>query len=343
MVGDYMMFLSVCDDSGFLSVILLARNILDIISIVVPIILIIMLSIELSKIVMGNTDKQVPAVIKSATSKVIAAVAIFFIPTLVNLLLSMLNVTKFSATACWNNANATTIAEFKAVEEARKIQEKEELGKASEEAKKERDRVAEIREEARKENEKKAEEERKKNENKNGGIMLGDVVYYNQCDPSFGSRLYYASCGSICSCGCGPTSAAIIASTFLGAEGHHPVDAVAWICSHGGCTASGTVAQTNADYLKSLGLNVSQQYSYSANRQFLMDQMATGKYLAIILVHNNTRRNIFTSGGHFFVITGVKNGEFTIAQPSRPAQNNQTWPLSAFDGDAVNYYLVEKP
>lgn len=336
-----MLYLNACSDSNFLSVILLVKDILEIISIIVPIILIIMLAIELCKIVFGD-EKIVPKVTKSILVKVIAAVAIFFIPTIVNIFLGMLDQVKFSGSACWLNANSTTIAEFKAIEEANKLQEQEELGRASEEAKAERERVEKIREEARKENEKKAEEERKKNENKNGGIELGNVIYYNQCDPSFGSHLYYSSCGDICHCGCGPTSSAIIASTFLGASGHHPIDAVNWICSHGGCTANGTYASKNAEYLKSLGLNVSQEYSYSSNRQFLLDQMATGKYLAIILVHNNTGRNIFTGGGHFFVITGVKNGEFTIAQPSRPQQNNQTWPLSAFDGDAANFYLVSK-
>ena len=151
-----MSFLGICNNSNFLSVVLLVKNLIDIISIAVPIILILMLSIELSKIVMGNTDKMVPKVVKSVVVKTIAAVAIFFIPTLVNVLLSMLNQTNYVSTDCWNNANSLTIAEFKAVEEANKIQAQEDVDKEKKEAKQEREKVEKIREEARKENEKKA-------------------------------------------------------------------------------------------------------------------------------------------------------------------------------------------
>lgn len=322
-----------CEDSGFLSTILLAKTILEILCIVVPIILIVMLAIDLSKIIMGgDLDRTVKIVSKSIISKTLAAVAIFFVPTLVNLLLSMVNEVSYNASACWTNANSTTIAQFKAIEEARRIQEKEELGKASEEAKKERERVNKLREEARKENEEAASE--------NGGIMLGDVVYYNQCDYK---DYAYGSYGTICSHGCGPTSAAVIASTFLGSKGRGPVEVTKWVCSHGGCTQNGSYGNVCADYLKEQGLNVSKQIWWSSEAaKDLQQKLATGDYLALILVHDNTKRNIFTSGGHYFVLTGVKNGEFTIAQVSRPAQNNQTWPLSAFHGDAVYFYLVSK-
>lgn len=337
-----MSFLNVCDDSGVLSVILLAKNILDILSIIVPIILIIMLSVDVVKVVFGgDINKTIPKVTKSMISKCIAAVAIFFIPSIVNLFLSMLNQANYTAGACWENANPSSIAQFKAVEEANRLQEQEELGKEADEAKAERERVAKIREEARKENEEEAKklEEEAKNVN-DGGIMLGDVVYYNQCD----YKAYkYGSYGTICSHGCGPTSCAVIASTFLGKDGHSPVDATNWICSHGGCTSSGTYAYKNAEYLKHLGLNVSKEYYWTAdNVKLLMEKLSTGDYLAIILVRNKTGRAIFTKGGHFFVLTGVKNGEFTIAQVSKPAQNNQTWPISAFNGDAYDFYLVSK-
>ena len=329
-----MAYLNICDNSGILSVILVVKYVLDFITIIVPIALIIMMSIEVGKIVFaGDVSKTVSKVTKSIFYKCIAAVFIFFVPSLVNLLLSTLNQADYSAGACWENANPSTIAQFKLVEEANKLQEQEDLKREAEEARKERERVEKIREEARKKNE-------EENKDINGGIMLGDVVYYNQCD----YKAYkYGTYGTICSHGCGPTSCAVIASTFLGKEGHSPVDATNWICSHGGCTSGGTYAYKNAEYLKYLGLNVSKEYYWTAeNVKLLMEKLATGDYLAIILVRNNTKRNIFTSGGHFFVLTGVKNGEFTIAQVSRPAQNNQTWPKSAFDGDAYDFYLVSK-
>jgi len=331
------MFLRACEDSNFLSTILFMKSIMEFICIIVPIILIVMVSIQLGKIVLGD-EKIIPNVTKSIISKMIAAVLVFFVPTLVNLFLSLMGNSNFTATMCWNNANSTTIAKYRAVEEATRLQEKEEKGRAMAEEKAERERLAELREQTRLENEKEASERNKYQKIK--GVFSSDVIYYNQCDYK---NYSYGSYGSICSHGCGPTSSAVIASTFLGPSGHTPIEATNWICGHQGCTSSGTYAYKNAEYLTSLGLNVSgPHYWTSSDIDMLMDKLSTGNYLALILVVNNSGRAIFTTGGHFFVLTGVKNGEFTIAQVSKPSQNEQTWPLSAFDGDVSNFYLVSK-
>lgn len=328
-----MTFLNVCEDSGILSVILIAKNVLDIISLIVPIILIVLMSVEVGKVVFaGDVSKTIPKVKKSVVSKCIAAVAIFFVPSLVNLLLSMLGQNSYTAGVCWENANSSTIAQVRAVEEARKLQEQEELNREAEEARKQRELIEQLREEQRKKNEEEAK--------KLTGGMVNGIVYYYQCDYK---SYKYSSYGTICSHGCGPTSCAVIASTFLGKEGHTPVDTTKWICSHGGCYSSGTSWSGVTKYLKHVGLNVSKSYSWSsANVKLLMEKLATGNYLAVILVRNNTGRGIFTKGGHYFVLTGVKDGEFTIAQVSSKSQTKKTWPKSAFDGDVHSFYLVSK-
>ena len=137
-----MIFLDACNDSGVLSTILLLKEVFNIICIIVPIILIIMLSIELMKIVMGNVDKNVGKVVKSITTKAIAAVLVFFVPTLINLFLNLLDSSDISVTTCWKNANNVMIAELRSKEEARKLQEQYDLNKEKEEAKKEREKIA---------------------------------------------------------------------------------------------------------------------------------------------------------------------------------------------------------
>ncbi len=329
-----MLFLNVCEKADFLSVIYYIKYLIDIIGIIVPIALIIMVGIQLGKIVIGDV-KIIPKVAKSIVVKSIAAVAVFFIPSIVSIVLSYAGQVSYSATACWNNANAGTIAHYRAIEEAEKEKEKADLNKAMGEAKKELERVQKLREEESKKN---AELRNKYKTLK--GVFSKDVIYYNQCD--FKAYPYGNISGaSICSHGCGPTSSAVIASTFLGVSGHTPIDTTKWICDNGGCTSSGTYAGSNAQYLKHVGLDVSGPYYWTNDGiDLLMNKLATGKYLALILVADRTGRGIFTSGGHYFVLTGVQNGEFTIAQVSRPAQNDQTWPLSAFDGDVSNFYLV---
>ena len=106
-----MLFLNACENSNFLSTILLLKEILEVISILVPIILIVMLSIQLGKIIFGD-EKIIPGVLKSVVMKVVAAVLVFFVPTFVNLLLTNLNQAGFSTTDCWLNANNSSIAEL---------------------------------------------------------------------------------------------------------------------------------------------------------------------------------------------------------------------------------------
>ena len=337
-----MNFLDVCEESGFLSLILLAKEVLEIIAIIVPVALIIMVAVQLGKIVIGDI-KIVPKITKSIVVKMIAAALVFFMPTLVNLLLTTLGRTSYDTGTCWTNANTATIAYYKAIEEAEKIKLQNEKQKEHEAAKKAREENARLREEQRKEN-----AELSNKYKLISGVFETDVVYYNQCDFKANA---YGTYGTICSHGCGPTSAAVIASTFLGVNGHTPIETTAAICGKfNGCTSSGTKWGANAEYLKSLGLNVEGPYwgMTEKNADILIDKLSTGKYLGLILSVNNSGKNPFTRGGHFFVLTGVKNGELTIAQVSKPSQNDVTWPLSTFmmsgaDGQDTRYfYLISK-
>ena len=114
------MFLNLCEDSNALSAILLVKEIITIIKIVAPIILIIMCAVDLGKQAMNpDKNKSYLKVIK----RMIAAVSVFFIPTVVTLLLDMVGTQDYTATACWTNANVATIESKRAQEK----QEEEEL------------------------------------------------------------------------------------------------------------------------------------------------------------------------------------------------------------------------
>lgn len=171
------MFLSLCENSNALSVILLAKEVINIISIFVPIILILMLSVEVFKMVVAGDDKVVKGGIKSIVNKAIAAVAVFFIPTFVNLLLSMLSKDSYSKSLCWVNATSETIADYRALEEARKVVEQEKIAEEQRKSEEERQAVAELREQARIENEKKAEEAQNNNNNNNGNNNSSDEIF----------------------------------------------------------------------------------------------------------------------------------------------------------------------
>lgn len=140
-----------CEDPNVLSVISLVKDLLNIISIAVPIILIIMVSIDLTKMIINTDEKATRQSTKSILNRTFAAVALFFIPSMVNLLMDNLNV---GPNNCWANANASSIAKYKVIHEARESERIKNVLQEKEKAAKDREKLKLEREKARKEAEK---------------------------------------------------------------------------------------------------------------------------------------------------------------------------------------------
>lgn len=133
--------MEICEQPDFLSTILFIKKIIELIQMIIPIILIIMSAIDLGKMVINPDDKSaLPNVIK----RMMAAVTIFFVPYIVNIVLLAAGQNKFSETECWANANKETISTLSSLElaeeEARKkAQQEKEKQEAEEEAKREQE------------------------------------------------------------------------------------------------------------------------------------------------------------------------------------------------------------
>ena len=171
------MFLDLCENSNALSTILFVKEVINIISIFVPIILILMMSIQIFKMVLSSDDKALKEGFKSLIIKAIVASCVFFVPTLVNLLLSLVNNSAFNETLCWVNANKSTIENYRLMEKAEKETEEEKKKQEKKEAEEERENIAKVREQIREENAKKAKEEAKRK--KQGGNKPGSSSQYN--------------------------------------------------------------------------------------------------------------------------------------------------------------------
>lgn len=93
--------LSSCySDAGMISLISILKNILDVIQIIVPIILIIALSIQLSKMVMNPDEKKNMNRIRN---QFIATILVFVMPVLINAIIGLMPQT-FQISACWSVA-----------------------------------------------------------------------------------------------------------------------------------------------------------------------------------------------------------------------------------------------
>lgn len=145
---------------------------------------------------------------------------------------------------------------------------------------------------------------------------VGNVTYWNQGD--FGSYSYGHGCGSIQQCGCGPTSVAIVASTFLN-RSISPVETTKEVCALGGCTSNGT-------YNKTLGETLTKVYGIrnesTSNDQQVINALGTGN--ALVIAHMGP--GVFTTGGHYIVLTGVNDkGQVSVADPGSRSRTEKKW------------------
>lgn len=135
--------MDICSDLNFLKTIYLVKNLLTIVKIAVPFVLIIMITIDIYKVVIHGKDMPT----KSIINRGIAAVAVFFISTAINIVLNTLGENGVSGTVCWVNANESTIALLKEQRSAESAAKEEALNAKREEQKKYKEEAAKLREE----------------------------------------------------------------------------------------------------------------------------------------------------------------------------------------------------
>ena len=89
-----------CNDAAIVSLVEIIRRIMNIIQLVVPILLIVYASIELTKMVLNPDEKNG---LKKVTNKFFAAAIVFFVPMIINAFIQMMP-NSYNLTACWNQS-----------------------------------------------------------------------------------------------------------------------------------------------------------------------------------------------------------------------------------------------
>lgn len=119
--------LSGCGPADFLRIIYLFKLILKIAFIIIPIGLIIFITIDLFKNVISNNDKDQQKNLTLIIKRIIYAVLVFFVPTIVNLVVSLLSnsgVMKEDYSYCYENINLEDINYLDSVEYSYELAEK---------------------------------------------------------------------------------------------------------------------------------------------------------------------------------------------------------------------------
>ena len=156
------------------------------------------------------------------------------------------------------------------------------------------------------------------------GGFKNKLFYYNQYDFSNSS---YGVYGTIASHGCGPSSLAIVISSILQEE-HSPIELTNYMCERGRCTNNGAVWSdipiTESEYAQEYGFKTAQ----IGDLDELRNVLSSGNALAVTITNGGfytNSGNKISSGGHYFVLTGVADdGSVTIADPANTNNTGRT-------------------
>ena len=152
-----------------------------------------------------------------------------------------------------------------------------------------------------------------------------EVVYFNQLDQRYANKPYGTD--NIGGYGCGPTSISIVVSSLTG-QIVDPVEMAKWAYENGGwCKGQGSYHSLIPNAAKAWGLSVE---GCGANEpQRIVDALSQGKLVVAIMSPGH-----FTTGGHFIVLRGVKDGKILVADPASTKRSQQEWDLSIILNEA---------
>lgn len=154
---------------------------------------------------------------------------------------------------------------------------------------------------------------------------ITEVVYFNQLDQRYANQPYGTD--NIGGYGCGPTSMAIVVSS-LTDDLVDPIEMAEWAYQNGGwCKGQGSYHSLIPNAAKAWGLTV--DGCKASEPQRILDALSSGKLVVAIMSPGH-----FTTGGHFIVLRGVKDGKILVADPASTSRSQKEWDLSIILNEA---------
>lgn len=175
---------------------------------------------------------------------------------------------------------------------------------------------------------------------------FGNIIYWNQTDyknyyystdvtkPQFkGSK---GSWATISSHGCGPTSLAIVLSSFA-QNPITPMVTTQQVCQAGGCYSSGSSWDGIDSVAKSYGYKT-QHIWKGGDYTKVISALASKDSLVIALMGPGE----FTTGGHYIVLTGTRSdGYVSVADPASRKKTEKKWyPFSLITSQTSSGFLI---
>ena len=151
--------MALCQNSNILSVILFIKSVLEILCMVVPILLIVVLTYKIvSMVSVPGTKEEISSMLK----KTIALTCVFFVPVLVDASFGLIGMSGIKNSTCWVDANEQSVAKYRAIDEAKKEEEKAEKAEIAAKNREQMEKEDKLRKQKIKEYEAEKQAERKK-------------------------------------------------------------------------------------------------------------------------------------------------------------------------------------
>jgi hypothetical protein len=165
-----------------------------------------------------------------------------------------------------------------------------------------------------------------------------DLTYYMQTDPRWGQKFYGGS-DTIGEFGCGPTSLAIVISTFTNVK-IDPEQMCKWAYDRGyWYSGSGSIHGLIPDAAKAFGLKVEGVENTPDAVDKIKSALSSGN-LIITLMGKGT----FTNSGHFVVLRGITaDGMILVADPNSKELTNESYEPSLIVNEAKAWAAENGP
>jgi len=118
--------MDICTDPNFLKALYIILNIIKIVSCLIPILIIIMVSIDIFKDVLNPNASEIKKNFSTSGKRIVAALLVFLVFNILSIITNSLDTTySENFTSCLKNANQTTINEYKIAYEEKLAAERE--------------------------------------------------------------------------------------------------------------------------------------------------------------------------------------------------------------------------
>lgn len=227
-MGESLLMLSICDNIFFLKTVYFIRMILDLLLFVIPFGLIIMIIIDLTKNVISGKEDVTKGNLKTAIRRIICCLFIFMVPTIVDIVMGVLN-NSGNFNIEYKNCFYVTLEDIDKLMQEKKaecvgeyewndllydcVKKNTNTGNVSNSSGNGTGSSTII-------------------SNNSSFNNTNDLIYYNQGDSKWANVKYCSGNTIVKNAGCGATSLAIMASSFTNQK-YNPEYVANWICDHG--------------------------------------------------------------------------------------------------------------